>query len=278
MKYVLSSGWWCAAGTTDTRDTLFGDDYIRSAQFHELWYQSITRFTAPEKILVVDSASPQKPTLQPDDPRYEFISLNRNPGHSTNHSGRFSGYSRSILLGMEYALQCEADYYVFVEQDALLFGEGIIENSINKMKKPFAFGDGKGTPQPLQQSFFIVAMEEVERFKNRIQSLRQPDRILSPEDKFLIASNRYPTMLGSRILSRSEKLGGKNLKWLYRKHICNYQTLPFGYGRVRPINFDDPFFYFQHGTQEELEKYAKLIGYSIRRDHKDSRSNTNAKE
>lgn len=83
MKYIIVTGWWCPGEGADTRDQLLGDDSIRSADFHRLWYSAINRFTAPEKIVVIDSGSPVKPPLAERDPRLEYISFNHNAGHST---------------------------------------------------------------------------------------------------------------------------------------------------------------------------------------------------
>jgi hypothetical protein len=41
-----------------------------------------------------------------------------------------------------------------------------------------------------------------------------------------------------------------------------YAVLPFGYGRVRPINFSDDIFYFQHGSVDEINAYKKLTGFN----------------
>lgn len=42
----------------------------------------------------------------------------------------------------------------------------------------------------------------------------------------------------------------------------DYALLPFGYGRVRPINFSDETFYFQQGTASEIDVYRrKMAGH-----------------
>lgn len=261
MTYIVTSGWWCADGGNDDRDTCFGDKFIRSASFHKLWYDSIIRFTDPEKILVVDSASPIKPAFRPDNPRYEFVSLNKNPGHSTAHSGLLSGYLRAILLGIEYTLQCDVDYHVYIEQDTLLFGCGIVDRIIRGMTRSLVFGDGTGTPQRLQQSFFVIASEELDRFASRLKAVGIPDRLLSPEDKFSIASSRFlPADIGARILRLVNMKGNSDIRWLFHKFFSDYQHLPFGFGRARPIDFSKPFFYFQHGSDSELRQYVELLG------------------
>jgi hypothetical protein len=44
--------------------------------------------------------------------------------------------------------------------------------------------------------------------------------------------------------------------------LKQYSVLPFGYGRVRPINFSDDIFYFQQGSVDEINAYKKLTGFN----------------
>ena len=261
MSYVIGSGWWCADKNLDSRAELLGDDEIRGHKFHQLWYEAICRYTSPEKIIIVDSCSPSKPLLNSKDDKLEFISLNVNGGHSTNHKEKFCGYTRAILLGLEYALQCEADYYVYVEQDALIYGEGIIEHCISKMTKPYMFGSGDGTPGLLQQSFFIMRRDAILAFKNKLNAIDQADNQLSPEIKFHIACSTGPAQLLAYIKQQSLVSNlYKKIDWQCFKYLRNWQDLPIGLGRARPIKFDAPYFYFQHGCKDELKAYLKLTG------------------
>ena len=68
------------------------------------------------------------------------IRLPRNPGHATVHTGHYSGWTASVLYSLEYALAADIDYLVYVEQDVLLYGQGIIEHCIARMRKPLMFG------------------------------------------------------------------------------------------------------------------------------------------
>ena len=191
MTYIIGSGWWCSGTEKDERTELLGSNMIREKGFHSLWYKSIVNNSSPEKIVIVDSNSPVKPILE-DDERLEFISLNLNAGHSTNHVGKFSGYSRAIFVCLEYARQCEADYFVYVEQDALLQGNGIIEHCIEQMEnKPYMFGAGDGTGGILQQSFFIIKTAAIAEFIKRLKSIEYTDNEMSPEDKFHVAACKF---------------------------------------------------------------------------------------
>ena len=45
----------------------------------------------------------------------------------------------------------------------------------------------------------------------------------------------------------------------------NFSYLPFGFGRERPIRFEDKVFYFQHGSKEEVENYLNVQKKSPRK-------------
>lgn len=249
-NYIIGSGWWCG---NDTRENLFGDDEIRSLDFHEKWYQSIIDNTNPDKIVIVDSASPVKPKLNKNDDRLEFLSLNNNAGHSTNlrDGFRFCGWTASVLLTLQYTELCDTDYFVYVEQDVLLKGNGIIENVIKHMEDnnlDYIFGSPGSTSQPLQQSFFIIKKAFIPYFIRNIKKIPFDDSIIGPEYKFAIAVSGLSKIIPSFLFMN------RYFRFLYRKLIkVNYMNI--GYGRQRPINFEDDFFYFQHATREELVKY-----------------------
>jgi hypothetical protein len=103
LNYIVGTGWWCT--TQDMRSEqkqrkFLGSDFIRGRDFHKIWYKSLCENTSPKKIVIVDSNSPVKPDLNIDDHRIEFISLPFNAGHSTKHIGKWSGWMRSVLLGL----------------------------------------------------------------------------------------------------------------------------------------------------------------------------------
>lgn len=261
MKYIIGSGWWCADKTIDTRAELLGDDEIRGQKFHQLWYEAINKYTSPEKIIIVDSCSPLKPTLNKDDARLEFVSLNVNARHSTDHIGKFCGCVRAMQLGLEYTLKCEAEYYVYIEQDALIYGKGIIEHCINQMNKPYMFGTGIGTPLRSQQSLFIIRRDGILPFLQKLNKLKQTDNEICPEEKFHLVASKGPISLLAYISqhAKSNKLCGW-LNWQCYKYLRNWEDLPIGTGRVRPLDFQAPYFYFQHGAKKELESYLELSG------------------
>jgi len=109
------------------------------------------------------------------------------------------------------------------------------------------FGHPEQTPHPTQQSFFIIRHDGFERFIRRYLSISQADNILSPEIKFSVFAGKFPTRLPRKIL--------KKLAMTFR----NFDYLPVGYGRTRPINHTDNHYYFQHGKAEELAIWQQKI-------------------
>ena len=265
-SYVIGSGWWCDDENFDRHKV--GDDYIRSSEFHALWYRAINTFTDPVKIFIVDSASPVPIPVDKNDERIETVSLLKNPGHPTAHVGKYSGWTISALLGLEYAFHCGVDYFVYVEQDALLYGENIIEKCINKMTKPYMFGSADESCHPLQQSFFIVHKSKIEEFISSIYKINAPDCQVSPEKKFCIASS--PVLKHLPLWLFVEKCHYTERRWIDRQFVRfhrkllrvfkNFDVIPFGPGGYKTrgaIDFSSEYFYFQHGEQEEVEKYIE---------------------
>lgn len=264
-RYIINSGWWCGEATPENEKRVeYGSSEIRDVAFFREWYDSVNRHTSPLKILVVDSASPTRPDL-PDDSRLEFVSLDINAGHSTSHVGKYAGCTRCFLVGMAYAYATEADYWVYVEQDALLYGEGIVEAAIDTMKSDFMFGDRGDTPQPLQQSMMIVHKSAIPKFIKAYADIRATDEVIPPEVKFAIASTPLAQRLPERFFHQRDhgsfknRLLNKMQYWLF-KYTGGYDVLPFGFGRDKPVTFTDGHCYFQHGDEEELRRYRQAVG------------------
>ncbi|RLW68476.1 MAG: hypothetical protein B6D68_03540 [spirochete symbiont of Stewartia floridana] len=268
-NYLISSGWWCDESSHgEDRTNRFGDQQIRGRDFHQLWYRCIKRFTNPGAIYIVDSASPTTPILHEDE---IFVHLQKNFGHSTNCTERLGGFVRAVSLGMYYAYINDFEYWVYIEQDALVFGDGLVERCIDFMRQyrcPILFGDGRGTPQPIQQSFMLMHKDAIMPFLYGIDRIRASDREISPEWKYSIAANSLlrliPEGIFRGILSPSKH--GRIIRSITRRLMSaaatigkKYRYLPIGYGRARPIQFNDSHFYFQHGTREELDRFMEKL-------------------
>lgn len=257
MKYIIGSGWWCADNDTNNRDKYFGDDSIRSVGFHEEWKQSVYNASKPDTICIIDSNSPVKPKINRDN--IVFISLNENGGHATRHVGKYSGWMRSVLHSMSYAQNSNCDYYVYVEQDVLLVGEGIIEYCIGKMKKPYMFGKCNTFNNPLQQSFFIIKKDYIDIFLANIYLTHYSDSEINPEKKFALATSKFFKLIPKFIFITPKHKLMKKLTWRMQNILCrvigSYDYLPVGFGRDRPINFKSKYYYFQHASKDEMNEY-----------------------
>ena len=291
-KYIITTGWWCGpdSGVNNQR-TKYGSENIRTLGFFEKWYAAVNRFSNPVKILIVDSASESLPSIL-FDKRLELISLDENSGHSTSHIGKYAGVTRAHICGMIYAMCCNVDYWVYIEQDALIYGNGIVEYAISKLKNDIMFGDGHGTPQPMQQSFMIMKTSAIPAFIYNFTKINKTDAEISPEMKFWMASTGLSKSLPidaycdstpksiifeiirlywkptfdfrkiNKLAKSKNRFPIKSIKPI-KNYITDtyhgYDLLPFGYGRARPINFTDKYLYFQHGSFEELKCYDELF-------------------
>jgi hypothetical protein len=262
--YVIGTGWWCGAEAEARVEgrPYNGSDLIRSPEFHHLWSAAVDGLTRPQAVFMVDSASRRRPPIT--NPRYEIMHLLRNPGHATVHTGHYCGWTASVIHSIEYALSADADYLVYIEQDALIFGEGILEFCIGKMRKPFMFGSGAGTPQPIQQSFFIIRKDGMRAFLAGLHRIASRDAVVCPEWKFVLAALGLHGGLIERLLAtvRGRALLQKSLGVLIQSMA--YDVLPIGFGRSRPLDFHRDHGYFQHGSVAEVSAYLRILPGPIR--------------
>jgi hypothetical protein len=240
-SYIIHSGWWCdETGQHIGSKYNESDDRTRSPLFFDVWHESILTFAKPEKIIVVDSASPVRPELADKD--VEWVSMKRNFLHGMICDSMYGGWSRAFCLGAYYAFLNDADYAVFLEQDCLIAGEGIIESVIEKMgRKRISYG--ASSVVRIEQSFVVIRHDYLLTFLNTYLRMPQSDKDLFTEVKF------------QRIQKKDRVLG------LLGVGRDNYMPLPVGVGRNRPIDFGEKRFYAQHWTTEELRKLKELTGF-----------------
>ncbi|CDU00005.1 conserved hypothetical protein [Vibrio coralliirubri] len=258
MKIIVGTGWWCS--TTDSRKITYGDDLIRSESFSELWLKSVRNNIIYEKIVVIDSNSPNKSSILQNSSDVEYVEILENGGHATNINGRLCGWSRGVMMSMMYTYCSGGDYYIYVEQDVLLKGKKEIEKTLENMSTGFAFGKSIDFPQPLQQSFFIVDKNKILEFVSRFTSLKYDDNEMSCEVKFALCTSKFfryvPKFLFKKVCMG--KLLTKLISRIQSKLaylLSNFDYVELNGGRDRPINFDESGYYFQHGTQEEINRY-----------------------
>ena len=132
------------------------------------------------------------------------------------------------------------------------------------MKKPYMFGSGKGTLQPVQHSLMIIKKEAIPNFIKNFNAIKAKDNEISPEIKFAIATSLLLRLIPEWIYIQMQKNGflGRQVRRIMRRLFVLFQgfdNVPFGYGRVRPIEFNSTHFYFQHGDSHELELFMEKI-------------------
>ena len=157
-----------------------------------------------------------------------------------------------------------ADVGPHVEQDALVFGDSIIERTKSALRRrDLVFGSSARLD--IQQSFFAVNKRGIRHFLSALHALDYSDKQVAPEHKFMFAGSRgLPSaVLKLAVHTKVDRLRSLGVKLFSR--VCgvarNYEFLPFGYGRERPINFSDDVFYFQQASAQELTEYRQRTGF-----------------
>lgn len=241
-KIVVGSGWWC---DKKSHDWAKGADITRKTVFFSLWLRQVERYLDPDRIVITDSNSPLKPDWQ-SHPKINWIVLDKNYGQPNDVrvgkiKTKLSGFTKSVISGAMYALCCDADFYVYVEQDCLIRGEDFLRHAIDGSDADIFLGqrtkggkgiEGRPAAPMVQQSLIVVRKSGLERFISRTICSPETDGELSPEIKM-----------------------DQDLK--------PYDFLKIPYGRSRPIDFSRSHFYVQHLENEELEKFLAIEGLSL---------------
>jgi hypothetical protein len=242
-SYIIHSGWWCdASGKHIGTQYNQSDDRIRTPKFFNVWYECVRTFANPEKIIVVDSASPLKPDISDKD--VEIVSLKKNFKHGMICEGQYGGWTRAFALGAYYSYLNDADYSVFIEQDCLIVGEGIIERAIENMGEKGRISYGAESPVRIEQSFVVIRRDFLLEFLNRFLGFKQRDCELFTEVKF------------QRIQKMDHALSYLGLRQ------DSFVPLPFGFGRLRPIDFSVNHFYAQQWEPSELRELLRRTSFS----------------
>ncbi len=261
---LVTTGWY---STVQPRTyQTFGDHSIRGPEFRSLWWQSLQTFVSPSHVYVVDSASPVKPTdhaLAQVDLR--GVELLINPGHSQNTTHHYCGAMAAILMGMEYALYSGVDYYMYVEQDALIYGDQFLPTVEKELsKRGMVFGGAPG--RLVEHTVMAFERKVLRKFLSWVHSIDLSDRLIEPEYKFMHAASLMRHAPIMKLLSYERPRWIRHPVAQLAVMACGvsreYELLPFGYGRLRPINFNDDIFYFQQGSSEEVAAYKKKTGFA----------------
>jgi len=100
-----------------------------------------------------------------------------------------------VIMGAMYALGCDAEFYVYVEQDALLYGDDFLMHALGDSTDDILLGpptqNGRGRHGPaapmMQQSLMIVRRCALERFLIGLLDAPWSDGEQSPEETMRIS-------------------------------------------------------------------------------------------
>lgn len=197
-------------------------------EFSKLWYRNTVKYGGnPCKIMVMSTGSST----------FHFpcdvIDLSGNLGHFMElvhgqkpHS--FNGWSGSMLALALIAYNDEADF-IYKEADALWFGD-----CIGKMYEEIGTAGGiwgNCSFMACEQSLFLIKHAQIPEFVR--QFLDGPPQ------------------------NTEQELGEQKFLRMERQHPGQYKRFSFGVGRDRPIHWEDPVWYAQKLTAEELKEATR---------------------
>jgi hypothetical protein len=228
QPYIIGSGYhWEFSRGADT--------------FFRTWVENIAKLNpAPEKIIIITDSGARPPIdscMIPASLPVQAVYLNGDLGscHALMHGIKkhaFAGWTGAVCAAAMIAY-CDEKDFLFFEQDVLAFGP-IIEQMYAEIKGAGIIF-GKCDWMPCEQSLFLVRHHYIPDFV----------RLFLGEGPQYLEEN-----LGEHIFLR-----------LAREHTKDWFQFEIQYGRNRPINFDDPIFYAQKWTPQEMEELRnrKLI-------------------
>lgn len=239
-KVVVGSGWW---GTNEIRNRL--KDLTRHPSFFPLWYYFANKYIRPDLFVVVDACGPARPDFAAFD-RLTVLKLDRNYGTPADlRDGRidtkYCGWTRTVFLSAAHAIACDADVFVYVEQDCLVFGDDLLAAATGDEPGPVWLGRSPGVGNALDGSGNLVELARMAQ--NSLIVARGPgiqilfnallDNVVS--DGLHPVEGRMTRNLGDRL---------------------SYLQIPFG--RARPLDLDKPHFYAQDWLATELAAFVAL--------------------
>jgi hypothetical protein len=216
----------------------FGTPYRR--EFARQWSASIKRLSpAPSRVVIIAEGASKRPDCGDG---FDVLTLTGDLGHCGQHLNgsklhEFTGWSASMLAGAMLAYTDESDF-VYVEEDCLIFGPAV--------RAMYAdLGDG---------CLIFGRKHQSHPWMSCSQSL------------FLVKHAFIPTFVSTYLrMGKDGKLGNlgeeKFVKMQEQFGPSIVRQFTFGYDRERPVNYDDPVFYMQQISPEELTELQnrKLI-------------------
>lgn len=231
QKYVIVSGFWAPDPTKEPEKhgTFMGNKdlnkaYKDRANFLDVWIRNTLQTSKPEHVYIFNSNSDIPDIDESFVEKVQIIDLVSNPGHSISTELKLCGWRASILAGaiIAYASRCDL---IYKEQDCLCFGDWI--NEIYENSNGISCGYYKSDRGlKAEISLVFVRHDRILEFIETLLTIVNNDIVNPP----------YPETQMAELMDLMEG---------------NY--LSFGYGRDRPINYEDRSFYVQHIGYHEHE-------------------------
>ena len=212
MKYTIGSGYY--------------DSHRELPGFPDVWLRCLSKANPkPSSVIVLGVGGPKNPYGD----RVQFVSLDGNLGYigsllSGEKPHSFCGWSAGMLALAMIAYNNETDF-IYVEQDCLVFGDWV--NALyDALGGSLGIVFGSNNLMECAQSLFLVRHSFIPQFVvDYISQGPERENCNIPETKF----------------ARLEKL--KQESW---------GRFKFGYDRYRPFNPNDPTFYIQQLTKDDM--------------------------
>ncbi len=141
-------------------------------------------------------------------------------------------WAASVLHGALYAYSNRMDY-LYIEQDCMVHNLPAVLEFAKNHRVCYGYGDYSMYPGWAENSLMWVRNDALQPFICR--------------------------MLTSDIKECDGKT--RMIETVFHSYMCNmYTPWPFGYGRIRPIDFTQPVFYAQQLTDQEIAQFMALEG------------------
>ena len=235
-KVVVGSGWWC-----EDKDRVGSAAATTTTAFFYLWYAQVLNCLSPSSIVITDSRSPLKPDYQSFE-LIRWIELDCDDEHADDDQtgkiqAKYSGFTASLINGCVHALNCNADYYVYVAQDCLLKGDNFLTEAIGECTED-------------------ILINAVAESGNRPHE--EPVTTKKTTSLIIVKRSGMERLVSSLIRAdREENLGSADIIITLEQHLQPVGAVQIPYGCSRPIEFRKSHFYVQHLSADELNDFIE---------------------
>lgn len=217
-QYLIGTGFW----TTE-------EDGEKNMEFLDVWWLN-TREKLSNNLYVVVNCS---------DVDLRQINIDEISIHNLGHIGRppvivpddyeLDGWAMSVLMSALAAYAAKADF-IYKEQDCLAFGDwvGELYRELDAKNAQMLVGKINSHIGLRGQSLFIVKHGYIPRFIKEFISVS-----IGHCSKKLLGEQKFDRMM-------------QYLPWM--------QEMDIGYDRMRPASWDEPIYYVQQLTDDELKQ------------------------